>query len=525
MQSLNRTPSWILSALSGVFLILIFPQFNLEFLAWFALIPLLFAIQNQPLRTVAARGFFAGMIFYFFSLSWVTNTLINYGNIPVSLSFLILALLAAYLSFYISLFCVLTVKWSRGKPVYFFLLAPLVWTSLEYLRSTHMTFGFSWMGLGYSQFQTLTVIQPAEITGIYGISALIVLVNAALHFFINTWVFNLNKHDAWKPSFRVIGVTTLVVGFWVGWGNWALNLTSSQIESSPKIRVAVAQGNIEQHLKWNKLYQQPTMKIYKELTLQAAEEKPELVVWPEAATPFYYSLDPSGTKYVQDLAKTSGVPLLFGSPYKKTMGEKELAYNRAFLISNQGETIDVYDKMHLVPFGEFVPFRQALFFIEKMVEIIGDFGLGKRATVFTLNDYQLGVSICYEIIFPDLVRQPVKNGAEYLVNITNDAWFGKSWGPDQHLEMVRMRALELGKYMLRGTNTGITAIINHQGDTIATIPQFEEGVLRGQILQTKGSTPYSQLGYWPVLGSCALIIFIFTLITWQQRKTRRQNNH
>tara|TARA_Y100001001_G_scaffold2209_1_gene2638 strand:- start:279 stop:737 length:459 start_codon:yes stop_codon:yes gene_type:complete len=137
-----------------------------------------------------------------------------------------------------------------------------------------MTFGFSWMGLGYSQFQTLTVIQPAEITGIYGISALIVLVNAALHFFINTWVFNLNKHDAWKPSFRVIGVTTLVVGFWVGWGNWALNLTRSQIESSPKIRVAVAQGNIEQHLKWNKLYQQPTMKIYKELTLQAVEGKP-----------------------------------------------------------------------------------------------------------------------------------------------------------------------------------------------------------------------------------------------------------
>ena len=456
MQSLNRTPSWILSALSGLFLILIFPQFNLEFLAWFALIPLFFAIQNQPQKTVALRSFFTGMIFYFFSLNWITNTLVNYGNIPVSLSYLILALLAAYLSFYISLFCVLTVKWSRGKPVYFFLLAPLVWTSLEYLRSTHMTFGFSWMGLGYSQFQTLTVIQPAEITGVYGIST---------------------------------------VGIWMSWGSWALNLTRSQIESSPKIRVAVAQGNIEQHLKWNKLYQQPTMKIYKELTLQAVEGKPELVVWPEAATPFYYGLDPSGTKYVQDLAKTSGVPLLFGSPYKKTIGEKELAYNRAFLISNQGETIDVYDKMHLVPFGEFVPFRQALFFIEKMVEIIGDFGFGKRATVFTLNNYQLGVSICYEIIFPDLVRQPVKNGAEYLVNITNDAWFGKSAASYQHISMAALRAVENRTPIVRAANTGISGFIDATGQIRNTTQLFKQELIVNEIAPNKGPrTFYSKFG-------------------------------
>ena len=131
MQPLSQTPSWILSALSGLFLVLIFPQFNLEFLAWFALIPLFFAIQNQSPKTVASRSFFTGMIFYFFSLNWITNTLVNYGNIPIILSYLILALLAAYLSFYISLFCVLTVKWSRSKPVYFFILAPHVWTSQE----------------------------------------------------------------------------------------------------------------------------------------------------------------------------------------------------------------------------------------------------------------------------------------------------------------------------------------------------------------------------------------------------------
>ncbi len=495
MLTLKRTPSWILSSLSGLFLILIFPRFNLEFLAWFALIPLFFAIQNQTLGAVAGRGFFAGMIFYFFGLNWVTNTLVNYGNIPKGLSFLILGLLAAYLSFYVSLFCVLTIKWSRGKPVYFFLLAPLVWTSLEYLRSTHATFGFSWLGLGYSQFKSLTIIQSAEITGVYGVSALIVLVNAALHFSLNAWMSQLDSPDEWKTLKGVIGVTALVLGLWIGWGGWALDRTHSQMDSSKKIRVGLVQGNIEQHLKWNRLYRQATMTFYKELTLLAAKEKPELIIWPEATVPFYYGLDPLGTKYVQDIARTSGVPLLFGSPYKENVGGTLLDFNRAFLISPQGETIDVYDKMHLVPFGEFVPFRKALFFIEKLVEIVGDFGLGQRATVFDVNGYRFGVSICYEIIFPDLVRQPVKNGAEYLVNITNDAWFGKSAASYQHISMASLRAVENRTPIVRAANTGISGIIDATGEIRNTTELFTREYVVSKIAPNIGPrTFYSQYG-------------------------------
>ena len=496
VQSLKQIPSWLLSLFSGLFLVLIFPRYNLEFIAWFALIPLLFAIQNQPLGTVAARGFFAGMIFYFLSLNWITNTLINYGNIPTSLSFLILGLLAAYLSFYVSLFCVLTVKWSRGKPLYFFLLAPLVWTSLEYLRSTHITFGFSWMGLGYSQFQSLNIIQPAEFTGVYGISALIVFVNAALHFFLNTWTCNFISSDTYKKPNKLIGLTTLlVVGLWFGWGSWTLEITKSRIESSPNIRIAFAQGNIAQHLKWNKNYQQTTMKFYKDLTMKAANENPELIIWPEAAIPFYYSLDPNGTKFIQDLARTVDIPLLFGSPYKKNVDGKLLDYNRAFLISSQGETIDVYDKMHLVPFGEFVPFRQALFFIDKLVEIIGDFGLGERATVFKLNSNKFGVLICYEIIFPDLVRQSVKNGAEYLVNITNDAWFGKTAASYQHISMAALRAVENRTPIIRAANTGISGFIDATGQIRNTTQLFTREFIASDITPNTGPrTFYSKFG-------------------------------
>ena len=237
------------------------------------------------------------------------------------------------------------------------------------------------------------------------------------------------------------------------------------------------------------------MEFYKELTLKAAKEKPELIVWPEAATPFYYSLDPIGTKYVQDLAQAAGVPILFGSPYKINVDGKSIDYNRAFLISNQGETIDVYDKMHLVPFWEFVPFRRALFFIEKLVEIVGDFGLGKRATVFELNSYQLGVSICYEIIFPDLVRQPVKNGAEYLVNITNDAWFGKSAASYQHISMAALRAVENRTPIVRAANTGISGLIDATGKIKKSTQLFTREFIVGEITPNKGPrTFYSKFG-------------------------------
>ncbi|HJO57913.1 MAG TPA: apolipoprotein N-acyltransferase, partial [Nitrospinaceae bacterium] len=316
-----------------------------------------------------------------------------------------------------------------------------------------------------------------------------------LHFSLNAWVSRLESPDEWKMSKGVIGVTALVMGLWLGWGGWALNRTQSQIDSSAKIRVGLAQGNIEQHLKWNRLYRQATMEFYKELTLQAAQEKPELIVWPEAAVPFYYSLDPLGTKYVQDIARASGVPLLFGSPYKENVDGTLLDFNRVFLISPQGDTIDVYDKMHLVPFGEFVPFRKALFFIEKLVEIIGDFGLGQRATVFDLNGSRLGVSICYEIIFPDLVRLPVKNGAEYLVNITNDAWFGKSAASYQHISMASLRAVENRTPIVRAANTGISGIIDATGEIRNTTELFTREFVVSEIAPNKGPrTFYSQYG-------------------------------
>ncbi|MBI4385072.1 MAG: apolipoprotein N-acyltransferase, partial [Nitrospinae bacterium] len=479
-SGIRRVPNFksarpfVLSVLTGVLLILIFPGFDLEPLAWVALVPLFFAIEDQPLPRAALCGLLAGVVFYFGGLSWVTNTLVDYGHQPPALSWLVLGILVLYLSFYVSLFCYLVKRFSRGNPLFFFLLAPPLWTALEYLRSTHPEYGFSWLGLGYSQYATLPVIQVAEWTGVYGISTLIVLVNAAVHYLANVWYFRgsdapassmnppgpLCKGEAIPASApagggvrsngtlaaswpgRVAGVTVFVVCVCLGYGYYVLSGEApgnapERDGPAPRrpMKIALLQGNIEQGRKWDPAHSGKVWQTYRRLTLEAAKSSPDLIVWPEAATPFFFANNREGNDAVRDLARTAGTDLLFGSPYQENSLNRPLLYNSAFLVSPAGETLGRYDKIHLVPFGEFVPFRRLLWFVEKLVEMVGDFGRGAKSEVFQAKGGRFAVSICYEITFPDLVRRPVKDGAEFLVNITNDAWFGRSAASRQHMSM------------------------------------------------------------------------------------------
>ena len=474
---------YLKAILSGLLLAFAFPKFNLEFLAWFALVPLLFAIYSGNARQALRLGFVAGLVFYFITLSWVINTLVNYGNIPTVMSWLILSLLVAYLSLFIALFAYGVNRFSKSHPVNIFLLAPVIWTALEYLRSTHSIYGFSWQGLGYSQFQSLPVIQMASITGVYGITALIVLVNAGVFVLIHP---AFGKYPAWQNSRKRIAVATLLfLLVCVGYGKWTLNQVP--VYGTPPVRVGLIQGNIPQKMKWNPAYRNEVLRRYRNLTLKAAVFKPDLMVWPEAVTPFFFGRDASGTEYVVDTVRQAQTPMILGSPALK---ETEPAlnksapprlYNSAYFLSPQGVTLGRYDKNHLVPFGEFVPFRSILFFIDKMVANIGDFERGERAEVFQLGNHGFAVSICFEIIFPDLVRQPVKQGASYLVNITNDAWFGKSAASYQHMSMVAMRAVENRVPIVRAANTGISGTVDAYGRIVDATEIFEEDWLIAKI--------------------------------------------
>jgi apolipoprotein N-acyltransferase len=452
---LKESGPFLLAAISGILGVLIFPRFNFEFLAWFALIPLLFAIEGKTPQRSALLGFIFGMVFYFFGLTWVTNTITNYGNLPAVVSYMVLGLLAAYLSFYTALFCYLSRRVGKDNYGLIFLFAPVLWTSLEYIRSTPSELGFSWLGLGYSQFQTLPVIQMTEFTGVYGISWLIILVNVGLYQALKLW------REPGQMGARYLSVTVLVFACWVGYGSIAMDRAPSEKNSS--IKVGLIQGNVEQFMKWNPIYQKQVINKYRDLTLKAAQSKPDLIVWPETATPFYYNHHQAGTEIINNLARQAQTPILFGSPYLERKNGKALHYNSAYLVSETGESQQRYDKIHLVPFGEFVPFRKLLFFVEKMVEMIGDFGRGKDATTFAVAEHKAGISICYEIIFPDLIRQSVKNGADFLVNITNDAWFGKSAASYQHMSMGALRAVENRTPIVRAANTGVSGTIDANG--------------------------------------------------------------
>ena len=469
--------------MSGILLVLIFPRFNFEILAWLAFIPLFSAIESKTPQLAALSGFITGMVFYTSGLSWINNTLINYGNLPQVVSFLVLGLLSAYLSLYTALFCYLITMVCKNNKGVYFLFAPALWTALEYIRSTHSEYGFSWLGLGYSQFQSLPVIQMAEYTGVYGVSWLIMLVNVGFYLTWKSW----NGRPDTNMGVRFLSVTILVLALWVGYGSLALNRTVK----APSLKVALIQGNVEQAMKWNPVYQKLVMSKYKNLTLKAAQSKPQLIVWPETATPFFYNQHEAGTQFVNDLARQTKTPILFGSPYR----ENTTHYNSAYLVSETGDTQGRYNKIHLVPFGEFVPFRKLLFFVEKMVAMIGDFGRGKVATLFDVAGYKAGVSICYEMIFPDLMRQAVKNGAHFLVNITNDAWFSKSAASYQHMSMGALRAVENRVPIVRAANTGISGTITANGALQYETDLFVEAAQITKITPRQGGlTFYSSYG-------------------------------
>ena len=485
--TLKEPPPFLLAAISGILLVLIFPRFNFESLAWFAFIPLFSAIEAKTPQSAALLGFITGMVFYTWGLSWINNTLINYGNLPSVVSFMVLGLLAAYLSFYTALFCYLIRRVCKENRGLFFLFAPVLWVSLEYLRSTHSEFGFSWLGLGYSQFKTLQVIQMAEITGVYGISWLIMLLNAGLYLAWKTW------REPGNVGARFISVTLLVFACWWGYGSVVMDRPNTDKNSG--LTVGLIQGNVEQFMKWNPVFQKVVMGKYRDLTLAAAQSKPQLIVWPETAMPFYYNQHPVGTEFVNDLARQTQTPILFGSPHKENKDGHTTHYNSAYLVSETGDTQNRYDKIHLVPFGEFVPFRKLLFFVEKMVEMIGDFGRGKEATLFDVAGYKAGVSICYEIIFPDLIRQAVKNGADFLINITNDAWFGKSAASYQHMSMGALRAVENRVPIVRAANTGISGTIDANGALRDETDLFVEAAKITKITpRQRGLTFYTAYG-------------------------------
>ena len=513
--------NFALAVLCGILLFLSFPKYDLSLLAWFALIPYFLAIKDRPAAEAFWLGWLAGGIYFLGTVNWVTITMEKYGKLPAMASFFLMLLLVVYLGLYFGIFGFLLkylstqpAKPQLGHLLSLVILAPSLWVTLEFLKSHFLT-GFPWMLLGYSQYRTLPMIQIADITSVYGVSFLIVMVNAALYLIIRRFWTDIGfKTQPITADLAAIGITAFLVLLSLGYGYWRLARLSDYHRSI--IKVAAIQGNIPQDIKWDERYRKTTIETYQRLTLKVLPDHPDLVLWPESAAPFLFESDQAGRQQITSFVKDQNFNLLFGSPSVKLLDRQLLLQNSAYFLSGQGSIQNRYDKIHLVPFGEYVPLSSILSFVNKLVEGIGDFTPGEAYTVMDLPKGKMGTVICFEVIFPELVREFVKNGAQLMTAITNDSWFGHSSAAYQHFSMVVFRAVENRVAFARAANTGISGFIEPTGQITQQSPLFVEAALISELpLSSPGDlTFYTRWGdIFAYL--CGIIIFVF----WLRRRT------
>jgi len=511
---MNRRKRYILYRISlvlfsAMLLALAFSSFNLEFLAWFALVPLLFTLEGKSTsRTVYSYtytdeliwaflvAYFCGILFFAFSMYWLIYVTIT-GWI----------LLSFYQGLYFGIFgfffCYFTKLSSSNAPfrsrhrppqrkvssedkglptLYTYFAISSAWVILEYIRS-HLGGGIGWNLLGYSQYKNLPVIQIADITGVCGVSFLVILMNVAVYSAIKMAIKCYKKDPKPKiksnlpfrqelkinPVVQTLVVLLLFIVILVyGYKNITAHRTPLTASHAP-FKISVVQGNIPQRFKWREEFIVDILNRYENLTEEAAEDNPQLIIWPETAVPGYLNYDEILMRWTKRLVRKIKTPLLIGAPMASKSG-LDTSFNSAMLFSDRGVVLGRYDKLHLVAFGEFIPFEKQLPFLRKLLPITGSYIPGDEYTVFklpTTNNQSpitnLSVLICFEDIFPGLVRQFVKRGADFMVNITNDAWFRESCAPYQHAANSVLRAVENRRPFIRSTNTGLSCFIDKTG--------------------------------------------------------------
>ncbi len=503
----------IICGLSGAVLALSFPNFSLWYLAWIGIVPLIVIVsffeEKLSFKKTAIAGFVFGFFHFLVGLYWIDIVLEKYGGLPVWLSIPVLILLCGYLAFYGLAFAV-GIKVFHKNIIPSWLILPSLWVVLEWIRGKLIT-GFPWNLLAYSQTDLKWLRQVADITGAYGVSWMIVLTNAL----IARALIKKRDFSGW-----IVLLMFMIASWW--YGNSVLSSNILCKESG--FKVAIVQGNIDQAQKWDEAFRDMTIQTYANLSFDAVRSgNVDLVVWPESAMPFVYGFIPDLTMRVDGIIDQLEVPVLFGTIGMTGMTKDARFLNKAYLVEPGGSISGDYAKEHLVPFGEYVPLQKILFFVHKLVPTAGDFVPGRSSGVISWRGESIGMLICYEVIFPELARKRVLNGATLFVNISNDAWFGKSSAPYQHLESARWRAIETKRAIVRATNTGVSAFIDPFGDISSSLGLFKAGTLVDSVKTCTGKTFYVRYGDVFVL-LCALIILAATLYFINERLKKQRGN-
>jgi apolipoprotein N-acyltransferase len=502
-----------LATASGVLLALSFPKFGHPALSWIALTPLLVALCFEP-RIPDARprifrafglGLLTGVVYFTGTLYWITGVMAVYGDLQRWVAVLINALLIAYLSLYVAIFAMVVRRIVVAHGPSALVAAPLVWVTAE-LGRTYIA-GFPWVLLGYSQASMLPVAQFASIFGVYGLSMLVAAVSAALA------IVAIERR--FMPA---VAAVTIVIAI-AAWGGRRAARSEWTREGEP-VRVGLIQGNVDQGQKWDPARASAIFQEHLRMTRQAIGQGAQFILWPESSTPFYFEEDRPGAELVRATARDARVTMLFGSDQIewRMEGNKRIAdkyFNSAFVLRPDGTTAGFYRKMHLVPFGEYVPYKDLLAFAAPLVENSGPFSPGVDPTLLPVNGHPVSVAICYEVVYPALIRQFVVRGSELLTTITNDAWFGSSSAPYQHFEQASMRAIEEGRYLVRSANTGISGIVDPYGHVLARTGIFQPAVLIGEARFLQHSTFYARYG--DVVAYAAAVMTLALVIVSRRR--------
>ncbi len=478
--------------------------------AWFGMLPLLWALLTQGnverprfLRRSFLIAYLCGALWYCGNCYWVRDTMMRYGDMPTGAPTLLLIAFSLVLGLYFGFFglAVAAVKQGTGRTGLALASAPIFWTALE-LAASRIT-SVPWDQLGYSQVDNAVVNQLAPWTGVYGISFLLVGVNALL-------------------ATLLLGSSRTAKLRWGGAGVLLCLATSAGILVTPPAPEGTAMAVLVQPnldvgsadswpgAEWDRQIEgfkrlaRDTCKSYIAgipetrapiVDCKAAAAHPDLVAWPESPAPFAEG-DPRLLKALGDVARATGAPLIVGSIGMDYSPEEQLwrDYNSAMVVGADGQRVGRYDKIHLVPFGEFVPYKNLLFFAKKLTGRVSEFTRGTERKVFRLNGNRYGVFICYEAVFADEVRQFVRLGAEVLVNVSDDGWYGDTSAPWQHLNMARMRAIENRRWLLRATNSGVTAAIDPYGRVRQSIPRHQVDALPARFGFRDDVTFYTEHG-------------------------------
>lgn len=499
---------YLLAVLSGFLTALSFPDVAIGLLSLVAPVPLILAAGwAERDREAILCGWLAASTAWLINVPWVIPVMSKYGGLPYPLGVLIYVAMAIYLGVFGALFAWAVYRLSpRRAGLAVWLAIPATWIAVEWARTWLLT-GFPWHLIAGALIDIPELAMPARWIGPYGLGFLTLLVATLLARTAEGFMDG-------RAATPFLLVAAIVSGVWFGAGRAGLVSVRLSMEDEKKMTVAAIQPDIEQEVRWDP---ERTLEIFDGVagqTEEAVSRGADLVVWPESTVPMIYEETPFWRAFVEETTRRTGVDVILGSVARTESGDRYT--NSAFLVRD-GRTAGRYDKIRLVPFGEYVPLRKALFFAEKLVRAVGDFEFGDDAGPLE-GRVPYGLAICYEVVYPSITAESVRLGAELLVTITNDAWFDVSAAPDQHLAMARMRAIETGRWIVRSGTTGISAIIDPTGALVGQIPLGERGVLIGEVGIRSELTPYVQGGDWAA-WACVIVAMAALAIRWKAVKS------